>query len=203
MNDTSQNKSTKTEQANEAISDETVLIKKYANRRLYHTERSSYVTLDDLSEMVRDGREFVVQDAKTGEDITRSVLTQIIFDAENNGQMMLPTNFLREIIRLYGDSMQSFVPSYLEQAMANLLARQDEFRQSFDSAMAHNPAMIGFEQLSKMNQEWIENSLKMFSAVNPLAQRTPDESREGAQEIQEMKAQLKDMQDKLSKLANK
>ncbi len=180
-----------------------VLIKKYANRRLYNTERSSYVTLDDLAQMVKDEHEFVVQDAKSGEDITRSVLTQIIFDAENSGQMMLPTNFLREIIRLYGDSMQGFVPGYLEQAMGNFMARQDEMRQSFESAVTHNPAFAGFEQLSKMNQDWIENSMKMFSAVNPMMQQTETAPVDSSEELKELKSQLQDMQDKLSKLVNK
>lgn len=182
---------------------EPILIKKYANRRLYNTERSSYVTLDDLSEMVREEKAFVVQDAKTGEDITRSVLTQIIFDAENSGQMMLPTNFLREIIRLYGDSMQGFVPSYLEQAMANFMARQDEMRQGFENALQANPAFAGFEQLSKMNQEWIENSMKMFSAVNPMMAPKATEDSSSAEELKELKTQLQDMQDKLSKLVDK
>ncbi len=109
-------------EANPKTGSDVVLIKKYANRRLYNTQLSSYVTLDDLAQMVKDERAFVVQDAKSGEDITHSVLTQIIFDAENSGQTMLPTNFLREIIRLYGDSMQNFVPSYLEQAMGNFMA---------------------------------------------------------------------------------
>ncbi len=187
----------------EPISDaETVLIKKYANRRLYNTERSAYVTLDDLAEMVREERQFVVQDAKTSEDITRSVLTQIIFDAENNGQMMLPTSFLREIIRLYGDSMQGFVPGYLEQAMSNFMERQDEMRQSFESALVNNPAFAGFEQLSKMNQEWIENSMKMFASVTPMAAVSEPKS-ESADELKELKDQLQEMQDKLSKLVDK
>ncbi len=180
-----------------------ILIKKYANRRLYHTERSSYVTLDDLAQMIKDEQEFVVQDAKTGEDITRGVLNQIIFDAENNGQMMLPTSFLREIIRLYGDSMQGFVPSYLEQAMSNFMAHQDELRKGFENAMSVNPAMAGLEQLSKMNQEWIENSMKMFSGLNPLAAGTTTSPNDSAEELKELKTQLQDMQDKLSKLVDK
>ncbi len=188
----------------ETAGSEVVLIKKYANRRLYNTEKSSYVTLDDLADMVKEEKNFIVQDAKSGEDITRSVLTQIIFDAENNGQMLLPTSFLREIIRLYGDSMQSFVPSYLEQAMGNFLARQDDMRQSFESAMSANPAMAGFEQLSKMNQEWIENSMKMFATMNPMVSEAPEAKKsERADELKELKTQLKDMQDKLSKLVDK
>lgn len=181
--------------------DDTVLIKKYANRRLYNTERSSYVTLDDLALMVKEGVDFVVQDAKSGEDITHSILTQIIFDAENNGQMMLPTNFLREIIRLYGDSMQGFVPSYLDQAMSNFLARQEEIRHALEDSMVRNPAMLGFEQLSKMNQDWIENSMRMFGAVNPMAQSQSNLGDSRA-ELQELKTQLKDMQNKLSKLVD-
>mgnify|MGYP001600165887 CR=1 FL=1 len=100
-----------------------VVVKKYANRRLYNTESSSYITLDTLAEMVRSGRDFVVYDAKTGEDITRTVLTQIIVEEESKGRAMLPTGFLRQLIGFYGDSMQSVVPKYLEQAMGAVAAR--------------------------------------------------------------------------------
>ena len=176
-----------------------VLIKKYANRRLYHTVRSCYVTLEDLSQMVKDGVDFIVQDAKSGEDITRSVLNQIIFDAENSGNMMLPTPFLREIIKLYGDSMESFVPSYLENAMKNFMSHQDQIRESF----AKNPAMLGFEQMSKMNSEWINQSMKMFGAMAQVPTAKPAEpSASSDSELQELKTQLREMQDKLSKLVN-
>ena len=176
-----------------------ILIKKYANRRLYHTQRSEYVTLDDLAAMVKAGEDFVVQDAKSGEDITRTVLTQIIFDAENSGNMMLPTSFLREVIRFYGDTMQSVLPSYLENAMSNFMAHQDEMRANF----AKNPALAGFDQITKMNQDWINQSMKMFGAMNPMMSgRSEQAQTESEGELQELKTQLREMQDKLSKLVD-
>src|SRR3990170_8284492 len=108
---------------------ETVTIKKYANRRLYNTGTSTYVTLEDLAVMVKDGEEFVVFDAKTGEEITRSVLTQIIFEQENKGTTLLPINFLRQLIRFYGDSMETLVPGYLEFSLENLMLEQEKFRE--------------------------------------------------------------------------
>jgi polyhydroxyalkanoate synthesis repressor PhaR len=113
---------------------EKIVIKKYANRRLYNTAKSCYVTLDDLSKMVRAGQDFAVYDAKTGDDITRSVLTQIIFEEEAKGHSMLPTNFLRQIISLYGDALQGVVPSYLEASMETFSQNQERMRQSFSSS---------------------------------------------------------------------
>lgn len=175
-----------------------ILIKKYANRRLYHTQRSEYVTLDDLAQMTKDGVNYVVQDAKSGDDITRSVLTQIIFDAENNGQMLLPTGFLREIIRLYGDSMQGMVPSYLEMSMQNFLQNQEEFRKNFE-ASSH---FMGWEQVAKFNQDWMQNSLKMFENFGGLSpmNKSHDEKTLQSNELDELKSQLQTMQDKLNKL---
>ena len=106
-----------------------VVIKKYANRRLYNTEKSTYVTLEHLAQMVRDGEDFIVNDAKTGEDITRSVLTQIIFDEESKGQNMLPTRFLRQLIGLYGDTLQGFVPGYLDASMDTFSKNQEKMRE--------------------------------------------------------------------------
>ena len=106
-----------------------VIIKKYANRRLYNTQTSSYVTLDHLCEMVKEGVEFEVRDARSGDDITRSVLTQIIFEEETKGQNLLPINFLRQLIRMYGDSMQAFVPSYLQFSMENLTREHERLRE--------------------------------------------------------------------------
>ncbi|MEM6945530.1 MAG: polyhydroxyalkanoate synthesis repressor PhaR, partial [Pseudomonadota bacterium] len=114
-----------------------IVIKKYANRRLYNTARSSYVTLEDLSKMVRDGEDFAVFDAKTGDDITHSVLTQIIFEEEAKGHNMLPTNFLRQLIRLYGDTLQSVVPSYLDASMEAFARNQERMRSAFGA----NPAL--------------------------------------------------------------
>ena len=114
---------------------EPITIKKYANRRLYNTATSTYVTLEDLADMVKQGDDFLVYDAKSGEDITRSVLTQIIFEEENKGQNLLPINFLRQLIRFYGDSMQAFVPSYLEVSLENLSREQEKFRDQNGSGL--------------------------------------------------------------------
>src|SRR5574337_1851497 len=114
-----------------------VVVKKYANRRLYNTESSSYITLDTLAEMVRGGRDFVVYDAKSGEDITRGVLTQIIVEEENKGRALLPTSFLRQLIAFYGDSLQNLVPRYLEQAMASFARQQQEMRMAMQQTMGN------------------------------------------------------------------
>ena len=138
---------------------EKIVIKKYANRRLYNTAKSSYVTLDDLSKMVRAGQDFAVYDAKTGDDITRSVLTQIIFEEEAKGQSMLPTNFLRQIISLYGDTLQGVVPSYLEASMETFAQNQERMRQSFGG----KPSVANFETMARSNMEWFEQAMRMFS----------------------------------------
>ncbi len=138
---------------------EKIVIKKYANRRLYNTARSSYVTLDDLSKMVRAGQDFAVYDAKTGDDITRSVLTQIIFEEEAKGHSMLPTAFLRQIISLYGDTLQTVVPGYLEASMKTFAQNQERMRQAFGSA---NP-VANLDVLTRSNMEWFEQALRMFS----------------------------------------
>ncbi|MEM6488352.1 MAG: polyhydroxyalkanoate synthesis repressor PhaR [Pseudomonadota bacterium] len=135
-----------------------VVIKKYANRRLYNTARSTYVTLEDLAKMVRGGEDFAVFDAKTGEEITRSVLTQIIFEEEAKGQQMLPTNFLRQLIRLYGDTLQSVVPSYLDASMNAFARNQEQMRTAF----ASNPAMQNFEALTRSNMELFEQAMRMY-----------------------------------------
>ena len=138
---------------------EAIVIKKYANRRLYNTAKSSYVTLDDLSKMVRNGEDFAVYDAKTGEDITRSVLTQIIFEEEAKGQSMLPTNFLRQIISLYGDALQGVVPSYLEASMETFAQNQERMRQAFGGEQA----LANFESMTRSNLEWFEQAMRMVS----------------------------------------
>jgi len=145
--------------AGEKTSAEKIVIKKYANRRLYNTARSSYVTLDDLAKMVRAGQDFAVYDAKSGEDITRSVLTQIIFEEEAKGQSMLPTNFLRQLISLYGDVLQGAVPSYLEASMESFAQNQERISQAFSGA---NP-IASLESLTRSNMEWFEQAMRMFS----------------------------------------
>ena len=143
------------------------VIKKYANRRLYNTATSTYVTLEDLSKMVKEGSDFIVYDAKTGEDITRSVLTQIIFEEEGKeGNTMLPVNFLRQLIRFYGDSMQGMVPGYLEFSMGNLTREQDKLRQSMPQTMSgafSGDALKTMEDAAKRNMALFQDSLKMFA----------------------------------------
>jgi polyhydroxyalkanoate synthesis repressor PhaR len=140
-----------------------IVIKKYANRRLYNTATSSYVTLDDLSKMVKGGQVFVVQDAKTGEDLTRAVLTQIIVEEEQKGQNLLPIGFLRQLISLYGDSMQFMVPRYLEQAMANFASNQDQMRKNLQEAFGGLFPFGSLEEMGKQNLALFEKTMKMFS----------------------------------------
>ena len=179
--------------------DEPIIIKKYANRRLYNTAKSSYVTLEDLAEMVRAGKDFAVFDAKTGEDITRPVLTQIIVDEEGKDQKMLPTNFLREIIKLYGDPLQEMVPGYLDTAMQNFARNQEELRQAFASG---NPIQ-GFEALTRQNMEWFEGAMRMFSS--PFGDNTDERKTsgdaDGSNELDALQRQLKDVQEQLSRLS--
>ena len=144
------------------------VIKKYANRRLYNTATSTYVTLDDLALMVKSGSDFLVYDAKTGEDITRSVLTQIIFEEENKGgaQTMLPVNFLRQLIKAYGDTMQGLVPGYLEFSLDNLMKDQDKYRKQMVDAAGMGEAFKGIEDHAKRNMAMFNDAMKMF---NPFA----------------------------------
>ncbi len=139
-----------------------VVVKKYANRRLYNTESSSYITLDTLADMVRQGRDFVVYDAKTGDDLTRSVLTQIIVEEESKGSNLLPTGFLRQLIGFYGDSMQSMVPRYLEQALTTFARQQEQVRFSMKQTMS-NFFPFGIEEVSQQNMAMIERAMSLFS----------------------------------------
>ncbi len=139
-----------------------VVVKKYANRRLYNTETSSYITLDNLADMIRAGRDFVVYDAKSGEDITRGVLTQIIVEEESKGTSMLPTAFLRQLIGFYGGSLQGVVPRYLEQAMASFARQQQQLRQVVQQTFS--PFMpVGVEEMSRQNVAMIERAMSMFN----------------------------------------
>jgi polyhydroxyalkanoate synthesis repressor PhaR len=140
-----------------------IIIKKYANRRLYNTQTSSYVTLDHLCDMVKEGTEFEVRDARTGEDITRQVLAQIIFEEENKGQHLLPIQFLRQLIRFYGDSLQAFVPSYLEMSMESFSKNQQEIREKFAEAMGGKLPFGDIEQMTRQNIAMFERAMKMFA----------------------------------------
>lgn len=187
-----------------AIADDVVVIKKYANRRLYNTAASSYVTLENLAKMVRDGQDFVVNDAKSGEDITRSVLTQIIFEEEAKGQNMLPAGFLRHLIRLYGDTLQGFVPSYLEASMESFTRNQEQMREQVSKAFGNNPALANFEAMTRSNMEIFQNAMRMFTPFSPGGDMgkagSPTEPEEDRSDLEDLKRQLDDMQAQLSKL---
>jgi len=145
-----------------------VVIKKYANRRLYNTEASSYVTLEDLASMARDGRDFVVYDAKSGDDITRGVLTQIIVEEESKGRSMLPESFLRQLIGFYGDSLQAVVPRYLEFAMSGFARQQEQMRRSMEQAIGGlMPAFPGMEEMSRQNMAMLERAMTLFAPFRP------------------------------------
>jgi polyhydroxyalkanoate synthesis repressor PhaR len=155
-----------------ATSDEPTVIKKYANRRLYNTGTSTYVTLEDLAEMVKDGEDFVVRDAKTGEDLTHSVLTQIIFEQEGKtGQAMLPISVLRQLISFYGDQMQMVLPSYLEHSMALFAREQEHIREQMTSMVGKSPLDIMtsgqqmVEEQTRRNMEMFQNAMQMFSPL--------------------------------------
>ena len=188
----------------DAIADDVVVIKKYANRRLYNTAKSTYVTLEHLAEMVRDGDDFVVRDAKSGDDITRSVLTQIIFEEEAKGQNMLPTNFLRQLIRLYGDTLQNFVPSYLEASMERFTHNQEAIREQVKRTFGENPAMANLEAMTRSNMEIFQNAMRMFTPFHQQGGEPSgspgEETASDREELDAMKRQLSAMQDQLSKL---
>lgn len=153
-----------------------VVVKKYANRRLYNTETSSYITLDTLAEMIRSGRDFVVYDAKTGEDITRGVLTQIIVEEESKGSALLPTAFLRQLIGFYGDSLQGVVPRYLEHAMASFGRQQQQLRQAMKQTMV--PFFpFGIDEVSRQNMAMFERALSLF---NPFARASEPAAQDAA-----------------------
>ena len=163
-----------------------VTIKKYANRRLYDTESSTYITLDRLAQMVREGREFEVVDAKSGEDITRQVLTQIIVDEEARGATMLPLNFLKQLIGLYGNSMQTFVPQYLEAAMDAFQRNQSAARDAFGGNM--------FADLAKRNMAMFEDASRAFTG------KSKTDSHASSSEVDELKAELAALQAKVDRL---
>ena len=172
-----------------ARSSDKVTIKKYANRRLYDTESSAYITLDRLAEMVREGREFEVVDAKTGEDITRQVLTQIIVDEEARGSTMLPVNFLKQLIGLYGNSMQGMVPQYLEAAMDAFQRNQSAMRDAFGGGTV-------LADLAKRNMAMFEDASRAFGAKKSDAAKSRDA------ELEKLRAELAALQAKVDKLGS-
>jgi polyhydroxyalkanoate synthesis repressor PhaR len=178
-----------------ARSSDKVTIKKYANRRLYDTESSAYITLDRLAEMVREGREFEVVDAKTGEDITRQVLTQIIVDEEARGSTMLPVNFLKQLIGLYGNSMQGMVPQYLEAAMDAFQRNQSAMRDAFGGKV--------FADIAKKNMEMFEGASRAFTAGTAPKSKGKAEKPSGPteSEIDALKAELAALREKVDRLS--
>lgn len=183
-----------------------ITIKKYANRRLYNTDSSSYVTLDFLSELVRDNVEFVVLDAKSGDDITRQVLTQIIFEAENSGSNLLSVNFLRDLISFYGKSVQGFFPSYLEMSMKHFTESQDQWKKAIGAPNSGQPMEI-FSNAMKANMEMFSNAAKAMSGgiINKGDDKSPINPMQSIANAQfeMMQSQMKAMQEQLDKLAGK
>jgi polyhydroxyalkanoate synthesis repressor PhaR len=192
-----------------ANSETPITIKKYANRRLYNTGTSTYVTLEDLATMVKEGDDFVVFDAKSGEDITRSVLAQIIFEQENKeGQNLLPINFLRQLIRFYGDSMQMLVPRYLEVSLESLTKEQEKFRQQM--AQAFGVGSFGpLEDQVRRNMEMFEKAFSMFTPFTRpgggASKETPagEAGAKSPADFDEMKRQLEEMQKRFDRMADK
>ena len=196
-------------------SSDKVVIQKYANRRLYNKATSSYITLDDLAGMVRDGVDFVVYDAKSGEDITRKVLTQIIFEEESRGQNLLPIQFLRQLIRFYGDQMQAFLPSYLELSLDSFMRQHERMRGQVGVINPTNiPGIGGFDDQIKQNMALFNQAMKMFSpfaftgaeppAAAPApapAPPPPEPARDDA--LGELRRQMEAMQQQLAALAAK
>jgi polyhydroxyalkanoate synthesis repressor PhaR len=198
---------------------EPVIIKKYANRRLYNTATSSYVTLDHLCQMVKEGVDFVVYDAKTGNDITRSVLTQIIVEEEAKGQNLLPITFLRQLISFYGDNLQWIVPSYLEHMMSSFSSNQDRMRQSMHDAFGGVFPLGNLEDMGKQNMALFESAMKMFSpyGIKPPEAAKPPEATEppeaakppegeanaakDAESLAELKEQVARLQEQLEALS--
>ena len=188
-----------------AKSDQPTTIKKYANRRLYNTGTSTYVTLEDLAAMVKEGEDFLVYDAKTGDDITRSVLAQIIFEQENKaGQNLLPTTFLRQLIRFYGDSMQMVVPKYLEQSIETLTKEQEKFRKQLANTLSGTP-FAPLEEQVRRNMELFQQTFSMFKPFAPArneAEKTPEPPpAEDSNNIDELRRQMKEMQDRLDRMS--
>ena len=198
-----------------------VVIKKYANRRLYNTATSAYVTLDHLSQMVKDKTDFVVYDAKSGEDITRPVLTQIIFEEESKGgQTLLPIPFLRQLISFYGDSLQGVVPQYLEMSMTQFARNQEQMRRYMQNAFGFNPFQQ-FESMGKQNMAMFENAMRLFNpfaagqngaapAMSPAQTNGREHAKADApagppteEAIDDLKRKLDELQSQLSQLSKK
>lgn len=174
---------------------EPIIIKKYANRRLYNTRSSSYITLDDLARMTRDGVDFEVLDAKTGKNITHQILTQIIMEEEAQGEQMLPVSFLRQLIAMYGNSMQALMPHYLEATMDNFRANQRKLQESFTASMGPD----AFKQLAEANMKMFQAAASAFMPGNKPADR-PSSRPVSADDLNALREQMAEMQRKLDEL---
>ena len=171
-----------------------IIVKKYANRRLYNTDTSSYITLDDLATMVRDNTDFQVVDAKTGEDITHSILTQIIVDQEaSGGEQMLPVSFLRDLISMYGNSMQSMMPSYLEASMASFRKNREQLQEAFQQGIAANP----FTRMAETNLKMMQGAAQAW-----IPGGTTKPASKQSDELAELRAQMAAMQKKLDEMGD-
>ena len=182
----------------------TVIIKKYANRRLYNTATSAYVTLEDLAKMVREGVEFVVYDAKTEDDLTRQILTQIIFEEESRGEALLPVQFLRQLIGFYGGQMQGVLPSYLEMSLDSFTRQQEQIRGQFSKAFGATPGAGLMDEAVKRNMAMFSEAMKMwpgFGAVMPKAPSASDAAPPVTDPLAMMQRQMEEMRDQLDRLA--
>ncbi|BDW82641.1 methyl-accepting chemotaxis protein [Erythrobacter sp. Dej080120_24] len=179
------------------VSSDTIIIKKYANRRLYNTASSSYITLEDLAKMVRENVEFVVYDAKSGDDITHSILTQIIMDEEANGGQMLPVSFLRQLIGMYGNSMQALMPSYLEASMANFRENQAKIREAFEKGLSNNPLAA----IHETNMAMMRAAAETFMPGAASKRSAPPPRETSNDDIAALREQMAAMQKKLDDLS--
>jgi polyhydroxyalkanoate synthesis repressor PhaR len=189
---------------------DTVIIKKYANRRLYNTATSAYVTLDDLARMVREGVEFQVFDARSNEELTRQVLTQIIFEEETRGEALLPVQFLRQLIGFYGGKMQGVLPSYLEVSLDSFARQQEQFQSQMTRAFAAAPGGALLEEAAKRNVAMFQEAMRMFTPFGyaraggeaaPAGDVTPAAPRGGDETLAEMRREMDEMRDRLDRLS--
>jgi polyhydroxyalkanoate synthesis repressor PhaR len=185
-----------------------IVIKKYANRRLYNTRTSAYVTLEDLAKMVREGADFVVFDAKTNEELTRQILTQIIFEEESRGEALLPVQFLRQLIGFYGGQMQGVLPSYLEMSLESFSRQQEQYRTQMAKAFGTGSTGSLMEEAVKQNMAMFQNAMKMFPAFAPYSPRTEPEPERpaaapgAADPLDEMRRQMDEMRAQIDRLAS-
>ena len=192
--------------AKQTAADAPITIKKYANRRLYNTATSSYVTLDHLSKMVKEGEDFVVYDAKSGDDITRSVLTQILVEEESKGEHLLPTSFLRQLIGFYGGNMEMLVPKYLEHTMQSFAKNQEQMNDMLRNSMGGMFPLQQMEELSKQNRTMFEQAMKMFTPGAAMGETsTASDSGKSASNsnLDDLNRKITELQEQLAEISKK